>query len=75
MSFFIQDLHLDFQYFLELFQHISCLSVKGIMPLSATLSLAIGLKIFWFLIALLLYPKLAIHGLSFLDPKDLCLPK
>ena len=75
MSFFIQDLHLDFQYFLELFQHTSCFSVEEIMPLSATLSLKIGLKIFWFLIALLLYPKSVIHGLSFLDPKDLCLPK
>ena len=31
-------------------------------------------EIFWFLIALLLYPKSAILGLSFLDPKDLCLP-
>ena len=31
-------------------------------------------EIFWFLIALLLYPKSAILGLSFRDPKDLCLP-
>ena len=30
--------------------------------------------IFWFVIALLLYRKSAILGLSFLDPKDLCLP-
>ena len=29
---------------------------------------------FWFLIALLLYPKSTILRLSFLDPKDLCLP-
>ena len=44
------------------------------MPLSATLPLAIGLKCFWFLIALLLYLKSTILGLSFLDLKDLCLP-
>ena len=44
------------------------------MPLSATLLLAIGLKCFWFLIALLLYPMSTILGLFFLDPKDLCLP-
>ena len=44
------------------------------MQLSATLPLAIGLKCFWFLIALFLYPKSTILGLSFLDPKDLCLP-
>ena len=49
-------------------------SVKTIMPLSTTLPLAIGLKCFWFLIALLLYQKSTILGLSFLDPKDLCLP-
>ena len=71
MSFFIQDLHLNFCSFLGCFQHGSGSSVKAIMP-----PLAIGLKIFWFLIALLLYPKSAIPilGLSFLDPKDLCLP-
>ena len=46
---------------------------KKIMPLSATLPL-IGLKCFWFLMALLLYPKSTILGLPFLDPKDLCLP-
>ena len=73
MSFFIQDLHLNFHSFLG-FQHGSDSSVKAIMRLSATLPLAIGLKCFWFLIALLLYPKSTILGLSFLDPKDLCLP-
>ena len=73
MSFFIQDLHLNFHSFLG-FQHGSDLSVKAIMQLSATLPLAIGLKCFWFLIALLLYPKSTILGLSFLNPKDLCLP-
>ena len=73
MSFFIQDLHLNFHCLLD-FQHGSDSSVKAIMPLSATLPLAIGLKCFWFLIALLLYPKSTILGLSFLDPKDLCLP-
>ena len=52
MSFFIQDLHLNFRSFLGLFQHGSGSSVKAIMPLSVTLPLAIGLKIFWFLIAL-----------------------
>ena len=72
MSFFIQDLHLNFHSFLG-FRHGSGSSVKAIMPLSATLPLAIGLNFFWFLIALLLYPKSAVLGLSFLDPKDLCL--
>ena len=55
------------------FQHESGLSVKAIMPLSATLPLATGLKSFCFLKALLLYPKSIMPGLSFLDPKDLCL--
>ena len=73
MSFFIQDLHLNSHSFLG-FQYGSGFSVKANMPLSATLSLAIGLTYFWFLIALLLYPKSTIVGLSFLDPKDLCLP-
>ena len=73
MSFFIQDLHLNFHFFLG-FQHGSGSSVKVIMPLSATLPLVIGLKWFWFLIALLLYPKSTILGLSYLDPKDPCLP-
>ena len=44
------------------------------MLLSATLPLSIGLNFFWFLIAFLLYTKPHILGLSFLDPKDLCLP-
>ena len=73
MSLLFQDLHLNFHSFLG-FQHGSDSSVKAIMRLSATLPLAIGLKCFWFLIALLLYPKSTILGLSFLDPKDLCLP-
>ena len=73
MSLFIQDLHLNFHSFLG-FERGSGSSVKGIMPLSATLPLAIGLKFFLFLIALWLYPKSAILGLSFLDPRDLCLP-
>ena len=66
MSFFIQDFHLNFHSFLG-FQRGSGSSGKGIMPLSATLPLAIGLTFFWFLIVLLLYPKSAILGLSFLD--------
>ena len=70
MSFFIQDLYLNSHSFLR-FQHGSGLSVQAIMRL---LPLAIGLKCSWFLIALLLYPKSAILGLSFLIPKDLCLP-
>ena len=41
--------------------------------LSAALPLAIGLILFWFVIALLLYRESVILGLSFLDPKDLCL--
>ena len=73
MSFFIQDLHLNFHSFLS-FQHGSDLSVKVIMRLSGTLPLAIGLKCFWFLTALLLYPKSIILGLSFFIPQDLCLP-
>ena len=72
MSFFIQDLHLNFNSFLG-FQHRSDLSVKAIVQVSATLPLVIGSKNFWFLIALLLYPKSAILGLSLLDLKDLCL--
>ena len=43
MSFFIQDLHLNFHRLLG-FQHGSDSSVKAIMPLSATLPLATGLK-------------------------------
>ena len=53
MDFFIQDLHLNFHSFLG-HQHGSGSSVKAIMPLSATLPLAIGLKCFWFLVALFL---------------------
>ena len=56
MSFFIQDLHLNFHSFLG-FQHGSDSSVNAIMRLSATLPLAIGLKCFWFLIALLCYTQ------------------
>ena len=48
MSFFIQDLHLNFRSFLG-FLNGSCSSVKTIMLLSATLPLAIGLKCFGFL--------------------------
>ena len=48
MRFFIQDLHLNFHSLLGFFQHGSGSSVKVIMPLSATLPLAIGLKIFGF---------------------------
>ena len=55
MSFFIQDLHLNFHSFLE-FQNGNDSSVKAIMPLSATLTLAIGLKCFWFLMAFVI-PK------------------
>ena len=65
MSFFIQDLRLNFHSFLG-FQHGSGLSVQAIMRL---LPLAIGLECFWFLIALLLYLKSTILGLSFLDLK------
>ena len=51
MSFFIQDLPLNFPSSLGLFQHGSGSSAKAIMPLSATLPLATGLNFFWFLIA------------------------
>ena len=44
-EFFIQYLHLNFHSF-SVFQHESGLSVKAIMPLSATLPLAIGLNFF-----------------------------
>ena len=74
-EFFIQNLELNVHSFLDFCQHGSGSSVKIIMPLPATLSLAIGLKKNWFLIALLLYPKSAILGVSFLNPRDLCLPK
>ena len=43
MSFFIQDLHLNFHSFLG-FQHGSGLSVKAIMLLPAALPLVIGLN-------------------------------
>ena len=71
LSFFIQDLHLNFHSFLD-FQHRNGSSVKAIMRL---LPLAISLKCLWFLTALLLYPKSIILGLSLLELKDLCLPK
>ena len=74
MSVFNQDLHLNFHSFLD-FQHGSGSSVKEIIPQSASLPLAIGLKFFCSLRALLLYPKSTILELSFLDLKDLCLPK
>ena len=45
MSFFIQDLHLNFNSFLG-FQNESGSSVKAIMLLSAALPLAIGLNFF-----------------------------
>ena len=45
VSFFIQDLHLNFQSFLG-FQLESGSSVKAIMLLSSALPLAIGLKFF-----------------------------
>ena len=64
MSFFIQDLHLNFHSFLE-FQNGNDSSVKAIMPLSATLTLAIRLKCFWFIIALLLYPKVSHYWIIF----------
>ena len=44
-EFFIQDLHLNFHSFLG-FQHGNGSSIKAIMPLSATLPLAIGLNFF-----------------------------
>ena len=53
VDFWSQDLHLNFHSFLG-FQHGSDSSVKSIMRLSTTLPLAISLKCFWFLIALLL---------------------
>ena len=53
---FYSSLHLNFYSFLG-FRHGSGSSVKAVMPLSAVLLLAIGFKCFWFLIALLLYPK------------------
>ena len=47
MSFFIQDLHLNFHSFLG-FQHGSGLSVKAIMPLSETLPLPLVRNVFGF---------------------------
>ena len=67
MSFFIQDLHLNFHSFLG-FQHGSGLSVKAIMPLSATLPLAIGLN---FLVYNSIFISKVSHSwISFLNPKD-----
>ena len=57
MSFFTQNLYLNFRSFLG-FLNGSCSSVKAIMLLSATLPLEIGLKCFWFPTALLLYLSL-----------------
>ena len=71
MSFFHSRFTFKLSFFLG-FQHGSNSSVQAIMRL---LPLVIGLKCFWFLIALLLYPKSTILELSFLDPKDICLPK
>ena len=45
MSFFVQDLHVNFHAFLG-FQHGSGSSVKAIMLLSAALPLGIGLNFF-----------------------------
>ena len=73
MSFFYLRFGVKISFLLG-FQHRSGSSVSAITSLSATLPLAIDLKIFWFIIALLLYPATAILGLSFLDPKDLCPP-
>ena len=51
-EFFYSRFTFKLSFFLGFFQHGSGSSVKAIMPLSVTLPLAIGLKIFWFLIAL-----------------------
>ena len=72
MSFFIQYLHLNFHSF-SAYQHGSGSSVKAVMPLSVTLPLVIGLFFFWFLIAIAI-SKSSHTWISFLDPKDLCLP-
>ena len=53
MSFFIQNLHLNFHSFIG-FQFGSGSSVQAIIAISTTLPWAIGLKCLWFLIALLL---------------------
>ena len=44
-EFFVQDIQLNFHSFLG-FQHGNGSSIKAIMPLSATLPLAIGLNFF-----------------------------
>ena len=58
MSSFIQDLRLNFHSFLG-FWNGNGSSVTTIALLSATSPFAIGLKSFWFPIALLLYPKVS----------------
>ena len=68
MSFFIQYLHLKFHSFIG-FQHGSDSSVKVIMRL---LPLAIGLKCFWYLIALLLHLKSAILVFKRILTKESC---
>ena len=62
-EFFYLRFTFKLSYFFRFFQHGSGSSVNAIMPLSATLPLATDLKIFWFIIALLLYPKSDILGL------------
>ena len=47
MSFSVQDLHLNFIFFLG-FQHGSGSSIKATIPLSETLPLAISLEFFGF---------------------------
>ena len=73
MSFFTQDLHLNFHSFLG-FQHGSGSSVKAIMlPTISSITISDWFEFFWFVITLLSYRKSAIFGLSFLDPQDICL--
>ena len=74
-EFFYSRFTFKLSFFFRLFPTCGS-SVEAIMPRSAALPLATDLRIFWFLMELLLqlYPKSAILRLSFLDPKDLCLP-
>ena len=65
MSFLIQDLHLNFHYFLGL-QHGTDSSVKAIMPLSAALPLAIGFIFFLVYYSIIVISKVSHIWIIFL---------
>ena len=68
--FLIQDLHLNFHSFLG-FRHRSDSSVKEMMPLSATLPLAIGFEMFLVSISIIVIPKVNHTLLKLISKKKL----